>query len=160
MLKWLKVLIWFPLVTLLYPILSLPMMLPMMLIRPLQLVAVLVVTGARVISLPLAVALAVVLTLYYSWTVFVPPHDATGYAQWQMNRAPDFFGKLSQVVFMAVILGVFLYLMQLFTFNPMLKWFASFGLAYYVAGVAMGVASLPTLIAQELLLGRLAKEEV
>ncbi len=76
-----------------------------------------------------------------------------------MNRAPDFLGKLAQVAFLLTILGVFLYLMATWSFGPILKWFASFGTAYYVAGVVMGIVNLPTMVTNELALRRLSRGE-
>ncbi len=132
-------------------------MLPMMLVRPLQLLCILAVTGLRAISLELAIAFIAVSSLSYSWTVFVPPRDARGYTQWLINRSPNFLGKLSQVVLLMAMLSVFLYLMEIWNFNPVLKWFASFGTAYYVAGVAMGIVNFPVMVANELSLRRLLR---
>ena len=157
MLLFLKIGVWLPIATLLYPLVSAPIMLPMMLARPLQLLCVLVVTGLRAFSLELAIGFVIAVSLCYSWTVFVPPRDARGFSQWLVNRAPNFLGKLSQVVLLVTMLGVFLYLMETWNFNPVIKWFASFGTAYYVAGVAMGIVNFPTMVANELLLRRLSR---
>ena len=159
MLHWLKLFVWLPVATLLYPLISAPLMLPMMLARPLQLIGVLIVTGLRLVSTELAIAFIVLESLWYSWTVFVPPRDARGYALWAANRSPDFLGKLSQVVFLVTILALFLYLMEAFDFNSVLKWFASFGIAYYVGGVAMGILNMPMAIRSEIQLRRIMRGE-
>jgi hypothetical protein len=150
MMLWLKIVIWYPIAALLYPVLSAPMMLPMMLVRPLQLLCVLTVTGLRAISLELAIAFIVLVSLWYSWTVLIPPRDARGYAQWVTNRSLDFFGRLSQITLMVTMLVAFVCLMEFFDFNVILRWLASFGIAYYLAGVAAGILMMPPTVAAEL----------
>ena len=160
MFHWLKLFVWLPVATVLYPFISAPLMIPMMLARPLHLIGVLIVTGLRLVSIELAIAFIVLESLWYSWTVFVPPRDAGGYALWAANRSPHFLGKLSQVVFLVTILALFLYLMEAFDFNSALKWFASFGIAYYVGAVAMGILNMPMAIGNEIQLRRIMRGEI
>jgi hypothetical protein len=150
MMLWLKIVIWYPIAALLYPVLSAPMMLPMMLVRPLQLFSVLAVTGLRAFSLWLAIAFIVTESFWYTWTVLVSPRDARGYAQWATNRSPGLSGKLSQIALQVTMLVAFICLMESFDFNPILRWFASFGIAYYLAGVAAGILMIPSMVAAEL----------
>lgn len=137
---------WMLVVPIIYPIVSLPMILT----HPLQLILALITTGLLAIDLRIAIAFVVLAVVYYSWTVFVPPRDYRGYAQWAANRPSSFTGKLSQVVLTGGLLGGLLWGMQEFTsLSPVLRWFASFGLAYFFSAVAAGYLNVPNMIAQD-----------
>jgi hypothetical protein len=131
----------------------------MMLARPLQIIGVGAVTVLRLVSLEVAIGFIVLLTVFHSLMVFVPSRNPLRFTRRMGYDAFSFSGKLGMVAFSATILAVFLYLMQALNFGPVGRWFASFGIAYYLAGVVAGVLNLPTMVAGEFQLSRLAKSK-
>ena len=141
---------WFLVFPFLYPLVSAPLMLPMMLAKPLQLGSVLVITIVRAVNLQAAIVLAVVLGLWYAYLEFTPNPR-------QPDEPKSVFAKLAAVVFFCGIVGVFLYAMETWTFNPLGRWFAAFGIAYYVSAVAQGFLIIPDAITFDRQLRRITK---
>jgi hypothetical protein len=148
-------LVWFIIVPFIYPLISAPLLLPMMLVRPLQLVGVIIVTVLLIFSQSFAIGFSVVFSLWFAWTVLVPPRDFLQRMRWNASTSSTFFGKLGQVAFTAGTLLFFIYFMDALSLATVLKWFASFFLAYYCAGVVMGLLTLPDAIAEDLALKRI-----
>ncbi len=149
---------WLIAVPWLYPIASAPLMVPMLLMKPLQLGAVLVATALNALHPAIAWVFTSIIVVWYAYLRYTPDPDLERHMRVEAAYgAESFFTQTAQVVLLAALLGIFLLAFNAWNFNAIGRWFAAFGVAYYFAGVASSYAALPEAVRRELALARLLR---
>ncbi len=123
----------------LYPILSAPVMLMVIIARPLLIILVLITTGFLYIHWGVGAAFVGIVSLFYAYYHIVRPKDPLQYMRWAtQTSAGQPGGAFASIVFTVGSLVAFLISMSLLpAWQPVLRWFAAAGIAYYSSTVAM-----------------------
>ena len=95
---------WYPIVPLLYPILSAPLMLPALLLKPLQLGIILIVTAVMALNWWIAIGFAILACIAYSISILTPD---TNYDRRLLQESTPLTTKLAQIAFLSVMVAVF-----------------------------------------------------